>query len=192
MDLSQTCMQIGIVETCACVERHAGVGGPGTVGQFLPVSTPSQREALLGAAADHLLGSEYDSLFLLSPELAFLDLLAEKGADKKLFVALSRHLDDDAAGRVARNVPPGVDVTFVAEGAYPHPFDPARSAIVAFGYGDTRTACLPAFEQSMLSSYGATFPGDVVLVCIAPPDQGERPLGWLSRNAFGTFDSIVY
>ena len=191
MDYLRTTMEIGIFETLACVDGTGSEDLSRQAANYLPCV--SREEACIRARriAGALSGMGASQLLLLCPELALLEELAELRFAGKVYVCLARELDEQSKLRIGENVPAGLDVSFIDEGEFPTRFLPSTSAVLAFGFGDPETAFLPGFQHRQIEYYRC-FTGPVLLACVAPPEQGERPLGWHAGATSEAFTAIIY
>lgn len=191
MDYMRTVMEIGIFETVACVGATHSEVLSAKASNYLPRVTTDDAATRVHRIAHALIGMGASQLLLLCPELALLEALAEFGFDGIVYVCLPRELDNQAKTRVGGNVPLGLDVRFIDEGEFPPRFLPSTSAVVAFGFGGLESAFLPGFQHRQIEYY-RRFTGSVLLACVAPQGQGERPLGWYSEATEEVFTAIVY
>lgn len=191
MDFIRSTMEIGIFETLACVDRAKSEGVSRQASNYLPRVSREEACARTRRIAGALSEMGASQLLLLCPELALLEELAELGFAGRVYVCLARELDRQSKLRISENVPVGLAVSFIDEGEFPTRFLPSTSAVVAFGFGTPETAFLPGFQHRQIEYYRC-FTGPVLLACVAPPDQGERPLGWHAGTTPEAFTAIVY
>ena len=127
----------------------------------------------------------------MQPELVFMEALAKRDFRGQLYVCLANDLDERDAERVSRNVPAGLDISFVREGTYPRDFSPRTDALVAFGIARAPGAWLPETE-ARLANYYADFTGEKILVDLSCGTTAERPLRWNSLDLSRCFTQIFF
>ena len=190
MDFSALSREIGVAELLRVVDECASDRVRAEAGRCLPLVSGDRLRRDCSAIAEAVAGSGWRKVLLLSPEVMFMDELARVGFDGRLVVCMAREVDRSVSERVRRNVPPGLAVEFIEEGEFPANFLPGEGAVVAFGVGDARRACVPAATMRMLEYY-ASFSGSRVLACLGPGVVGERPFGWVERTTTDLFNSLV-
>lgn len=182
--------QIGIGELASVVDSVTVPPGSALQGA-LPQATASAIRECLECSADTLAARNFCKVFLMQPELVFMEALSQNGFKGQLYVCLANDLDERDAERVSRNVPAGLDVSSVREGTYPRDFSPRTDALVAFGIARAPGAWLPETE-ARLADYYADFTGEKILVDLSCGTTAERPLRWNSLDLSRCFTQIFF
>lgn len=190
MDFAALSREVGVAELVRVVDACASDEARAEAARFLPLVSGQALSESCSAIAAAVAGSGWRKVLLLSPEVMLMEELARRGFDGRLVVCLAREVDEGVAERIRRNVPPGIAVEFIGEGAFPANFLPGECAVVALGVGDERRACIPATTLRMLEYY-ASFSGSRVLACLAAGSEVERPFGWAERTTTDLFNTLI-
>lgn len=190
MDFPALSREIGVAELVCCVANCADEATQREAARFLPAVSADGLQTRLAALARAIVAAGWQQVLLLSPETMLVEKLALAGFPGRLVVCVPREVDELASQRIRRNVPAGIDVGFIEEGAFPARFLPGRAAVLALGCGDGQRACLPASTVRMLEYY-AGFSGQRALASLGCGLSGERPLGWVERTTTDLFNTLI-
>lgn len=180
MNLQRTIAEIGLMEIGRVVARFTERG---IVSPFLPVMKPEEMDRQIRRLAEEVLSLNKQYLFMMTPEIALLESLADNEWEGNVIIAIPRDADRESSDRIRANIPRGVDVSFLYEGEFPDDFIPENGAVLCGGftlYG-TQYKILPS-SYRMMCLY-KQFAGRRVLVSAFPSEADIPELGWINADS---------
>lgn len=176
MNLQRTIAEIGLMEIGRVVARFTERNEPSP---FLPVMKPEEMERQIEKLALEIVGLNKKHLFMLTPEIALLESLADNNWDGLIIIAIPFDAEIESSDRIQANIPRGINVNFIREGEFPGDyFIPESSALLCGGFTvhGIQYKILPSSFR-MMSLY-KQFAGDRILVSAFPPEADIPELGW--------------
>jgi hypothetical protein len=181
MDIISTISEIGILETLREVS-----GNPANcrqVVQYLPPVDTDYVESRISSLAASLINTGKSTLFMMLPELALLECLAEVKWKGMVILALPFDMEEVCKERIRGNIPDGINTVFQNEGTYPSNFISENGVIVCTGIAPNsyRQYLLPSCCR-MMSMYKVFRGGRLLLSCF-PPQTPVPEIGWTYTEA---------
>lgn len=179
MNLQRTIAEIGLLEIGRIVARFTERG---IVSPFLPVMKPEEMNKQIERLATEIFALNKRYLFMMTPEIALLESLADNKWAGTVIIAIPRDADRESSDRIQANIPAGVDVSFLYEGEFPENFIPENGAILCGGFTihGTQYKVLPS-SYRMMCLY-KQFEGRRVLVSAFPSEADVPELGWINAD----------
>jgi hypothetical protein len=176
MNILSTVSEIGILETLHVVSQYEG--GSAQVALYLPPMDFQYIENRTQELANTLITTGKPVLFLMLPEIALLEKLAEAKWGGDAILALPFDMDEESKERIYANIPEGISTTFIEEGAYPSAFRPDNGAVVCTGIAPNEfRQYLPYACCRMMSLY-KVFQGERILLSCFPRNTRVPEIGW--------------
>jgi hypothetical protein len=176
MNILSTIAEIGILETLRVVSQNRG--GDEQMASYLPPVNNRYVEDRIQELAESLINTGKVSLFLMLPEIALLEKLAESKWNGVAILALPLDMDTESKERIYANIPEGIHTVFINEGTYPSAFRPDNGVIVCTGIvpNEFRQYLLPSCCR-MMSLY-KVFQGERILLSCFPRNRRVPEIGW--------------
>ena len=188
MNILSTIAEIGILETLRVVSKSRGDGNELAV--YLPKINSQYVENRTQELADALIQTGKDSLFMMLPEIALLEKLADANWSGQVVLALPFDMDTESKERIFANIPAGVNTTFIDEGTFPIAFRPDNGALICTGIAlNAFRQYLPTACCRMMSMYKA-FQGARILLSCVPHNTRVPEIGW-SYTETSYFNQII-
>lgn len=180
MDLQKIIAEIGLMEIGRIIARFTERG---VVTPFLPIMMPDSMDRQIGCLAKEILALKKRNLFLMTPEIALLEILADNNWKDTVIIAIPRDADLESADRIQANIPKGINVQFLYEGEFPEDFIPENGAVLCAGFTihGTEYKILPS-SYRMMCLY-KQFAGRRVFVSAFPSECDIPELGWINADA---------
>ena len=189
MDVMKTVREIGFFETACNISI---VADSETVRSRVEESMPMPDDDFASSierVTEWLMQYGKRKLMLLSPEIAIIEALAQKGmGEYEIILVIPSDMDPESKQRLKNNIPKEIQVQLLEEPFFPDNFLPRNGLIVAFGcIGGNRLMVLPE-TYSMIEHY-SKFLGRKVFVpyvnCEYPVRLGE----WIEVG-YGKFEGV--
>lgn len=176
MNIMTTIAEIGIMETCRVAAKYPKEAA--ILRSHLPAAETSYIEKRISQITQTIICLEKDKLFLLTPEIALLESLANMGWMGTALLAIPYNMDHESKERLANNIPPAISTQLVAESAYPASFRPDNGVIVCAGMAPEgyRPYILPS-SCRMMGMY-RMFHGHRYLLACFPKEERVPEYGW--------------
>jgi len=180
MNLQRSIAEIGLMEIGRVVSTFTERG---IVSPFLPVMKYEDMDKQIKRVAAEILNIKKRYFFMMTPEIALLESLANSAWDGTVIIAIPRDTEQESSDRIRANIPKGVDVNFLYEGEFPEDFIPENGAVLCGGFTlyETQYKILPS-SYRMMCLY-KQFAGRRVLISAFPAEADIPELGWINAEA---------
>jgi len=180
MNLQKIILEIGAMETGKIAARFTEQG---IVDPFLPAMKQEDMDIHIDQVAKEVMDLDKQYLFMMTPEIALLESLADNIWKGTVIIALPRDIEQESSCRIRTNIPNKVNVQFLNEGEFPEDFIPDNGAVLCSGFTlhGTQHKILPSCYR-MMTLY-KQFEGQKILVSAFPSLEAECPeFGWMNAE----------
>lgn len=142
------------------------------------------------AAIPHL--DRKQRIVVVGPELLLVEALGALGFSSVVQVALDAQLADDVCGRIAGNVPRGMDAEFFRIPARPAVLGPVDAVVITVGFrAGYRHVLIPDTSREIVNFYKAGYLGEIILLDPVGVSVFDRPDGWSVVDGPQTFTRVI-
>ncbi len=178
MDMLKTVREIGFFETgCNLVKVIDSKDVQAKAGEVMPLPNPTLVDSI-SDIAEWLVAFGKEKYMFLSPEIAIVDMIAERNLNNEAIILIPCDMDQEVKGRLKENVPKSMNVSLLEEPYFPEAFYPGNGILVICGYlAGGRMMVLP--ETYRMIDHYSGFWGKKVFIPYVELADAVRYDGWM-------------